>query len=85
MPNARGYGQENRRYALIPDTHTHAELRKAQSLLALLIATCRETLLGLDASANVLDGEMTELLRTMVERSEKELVVLTAKMNDAAP
>jgi hypothetical protein len=63
----------------------HVQLRKAQSLLLLLIATCRETLLGLDATANILDAEMTELLRTMIERSEKELAVLTAKMDGAAP
>jgi hypothetical protein len=58
-------------------------LTKARSLLVILIATCRETLLALDATANILDEEMTQLLRTMIDRSEAELKVLTDQLQTA--
>jgi hypothetical protein len=58
-------------------------LTKARSLLVILIATCRETLLALDATANLLDEEMTQLLRTMIDRSEAELKVLTNHLHTA--
>jgi hypothetical protein len=52
---------------------------KARSLLVLLLATCHETLLALEAAANVLDTKLTEDLRLMIERSEEELRVITEK------
>jgi hypothetical protein len=58
-------------------------LTKARSLLVILIATCRETLLALDATANILDEEMTQLLRTMIDRSEADLKVLTDQLHTA--
>ena len=55
-------------------------LTKARSLLVILLATCHETLLALEAAANVLDTDLTADLTTMIERSEEELRVLTEKL-----
>ncbi len=57
-----------------------AALTKARSLLTILLATCHETLLALEAAANILDTELTNDLRLMIERSEEELRVLTEKL-----
>jgi hypothetical protein len=57
-----------------------AALTKARSLLMILLATCRQTLLALDATANPLDDDMTEALTAMIERSERELEALSAKI-----
>lgn len=46
----------------------------------ILLATCRETQLALEAAANVLDTELTSNLGKMIERSEAELVVLNEKI-----
>jgi hypothetical protein len=51
-------------------------LTKARSMLVILLATCKQTLLVLDAVANVLDTDMTEDLRVMIARSEGELAVM---------
>ena len=56
-------------------------LMKARSLLMVLLATCNQTLLALDAVGNALDGEMTEDLRRMIARTESELEALTAKLD----
>lgn len=61
-----------------------AALRKARSLLLILLATCRETQLALQAAANVLDTELTADLGKMIERSEAELEVLNQKIADAS-
>ena len=58
-------------------------LTKARSLLLILLATCRETLTALEAAGNVLDTDMTEDLRRMIERSEEELEVLSAQLEAA--
>ncbi len=55
-------------------------LNKARSLLSILLATCQQTLLALDAVANVLDTDMTEDLRGMIVRTESELEVVTEKL-----
>ena len=55
-------------------------LVKARSLLVILIATCKETLLALDATGNLADAEMANDLRRMIVRSETELAELTAKL-----
>ena len=60
-----------------------AALTQARSLLVLLIATCQQTLLALEAAANVLDTDLTSDLRTMIARSEQELEVLVAKISAA--
>lgn len=57
-----------------------ATLRKARSLLLLLLATCKQTQLALEAAANALDTDLTNDLGTMIERTEAEVVALTAKI-----
>ena len=71
----------------ITRSHRHARsvedvaaLTKARSLLILLLATCKETLLALEAAANTLDTDLTSDLRAMIERSEGELAVLNEKI-----
>jgi hypothetical protein len=66
------------------DADTAETLRKARSLLIILLATCQQTLLVLDAVGNVLDANMTEDLRRMIQRSEAELEALTAKIEAVA-
>ena len=69
--------QRNRNRASEEDA---AALRKARSLLVILLATAKETLLALEAAANVLDTKLTDDLAVMVARSEAELLVLSAKL-----
>jgi hypothetical protein len=57
-----------------------AGLTKARSLLLLLLATCRETQLALEAVANALDTELTKDLGDMINRTERELRELNAKI-----
>jgi hypothetical protein len=57
-----------------------ATLRKARSLLLLLLATCKETQLALEAAANALDTDLTNDLGAMIERTEAEVVVLNEKI-----
>ena len=46
----------------------------------LLLATCKETALALEAAANALDTDLTSDLKEMIERKEAELVVLNDKI-----
>jgi hypothetical protein len=46
----------------------------------ILLATCQQTLLALEAAANVLDTDLTSDLRAMIARSEGELETLTEKL-----
>ena len=62
------------------EPETIETLTKARSLLVILLATCQETLLALEAAANVLDTQLTNDLRLMIERSEAELRVATEKL-----
>lgn len=55
-------------------------LTKAKSLLVILIATCEQSLLALDAAGNVLDTDMTEDLRRMIARSHRELAELDEQL-----
>ena len=48
------------------EPETVASLRKARSLLMILLATCRETQLALEAAANVLDTDLTRDLEAMI-------------------
>jgi hypothetical protein len=57
-----------------------AALVKARSMLIILMATCKETLLALDATGNLLDADLANDLRQMIVRSENELTSLTAKL-----
>jgi hypothetical protein len=61
-----------------------AALTKARSLLMLLLATCKETQLALEAAANALDTDLTADLKAMIERSEAELVELNATIKALA-
>lgn len=62
------------------EEETLATFTKARSMLILLLATCNETLLALDAAANVLDTDLTADLKAMIKRSDDELDVLTRKI-----
>ena len=57
-----------------------ATLTKARSMLILLLATCKQTQLALEAAANALDTDLTTDLAAMIERTERELVALTGKI-----
>ena len=56
-------------------------LTKARSMLTILLATCQQTLLALEAADNVLDKDMTDDLRRMIARSEDELQALNEKLD----
>ena len=60
------------------------ELKKARSMLVLLLATCEQTLLALEAAGNVLDTDLTRDLAAMIERSETELESLKVKIESAS-
>jgi hypothetical protein len=57
-----------------------ATLTQARSLLVLLLATCKQTQLALEAASNVLDTDLTGDLGAMIKRTEGELVALTEKI-----
>ena len=56
-------------------------MTQARSMLILLLATCKQTQVALQAAANVLDTDLTTDLGAMIERSERELVALNAKID----
>lgn len=47
----------------------------------LLLATCQQTMLALDAAGNVLDVDLSDDLRKMITRTEGEIEALTAKID----
>jgi hypothetical protein len=49
-------------------------------MLMLLLATCKQTEVALQAAANALDTDISSDLNKMIERSERELVALNAKI-----
>jgi len=57
-----------------------ATLTQARSMLILLLATCKQTQIALEAASNVIDTDLTHDLGLMIERSEAELAALTAKI-----
>jgi hypothetical protein len=57
-----------------------ATLTQARSMLILLLATCKQSQIALEAAANALDTNLTADLGTMIERTEKELEALTVKI-----
>lgn len=71
-------------FAMADDHPDLAAMRKARSLLLILLATCRETQLALEAAANALDTELTTDLGQMIERTEAELEALNQKIAAAA-
>ena len=46
----------------------------------LLLATCKQTQIALEAAANALDTDLTSDLAVMIERTEGELTALTEKI-----
>jgi hypothetical protein len=61
-----------------------AELKKARSMLVLLLATCQQTLLALEAASNALDTDLTADLSVMIARSEEELAQLKTRIDAAS-
>jgi hypothetical protein len=53
-------------------------------MLILLLATCKQTELALEAAANAVDSDLTTDLAAMIERTESELAALTQKI-EASP
>lgn len=53
-------------------------------MLVLLLATCKQTQLALEAAANVLDTDLTRDLGVMIERTEGEILALTEKIEGLA-
>jgi hypothetical protein len=60
-----------------------AALTKARSMLLLLLATCQQTLLALEAADNAIDTVLATDLRAMIARTEDELTALTEKIKGA--
>jgi len=58
----------------------HATLTQARSMLILLLATCKQTQVALEAAANALDTDLTTDLEAMIERTEAELASLVEKI-----
>jgi hypothetical protein len=57
-----------------------ATLKQARSMLILLLATCKETQVALEAAANALDTDLTSDLDAMIKRTEAELASLVEKI-----
>lgn len=57
-----------------------ATLTQARGMLLILLATCKQTQVALQAAANALDTDLTDHLGTMIERSERELLALNTKI-----
>ena len=55
-------------------------LVKARSMLLILLGTCDQTLVALQAAANVLDTGLTEDLSRMIDRTHAELKELDRKL-----
>lgn len=62
----------------------YVALMKARSMLTILVATCKQTLLALEAADNVVDTSLTGDLRKMIDRSENELETIAAKLASAS-
>ena len=65
---------------MMPGMEDLSRLTQARSLLMLLLATCKQTQLALEAAANVLDTGLSRDLDTMIERTESELKEMNAKI-----
>lgn len=74
-PAQRG---EKRGYTAAVDERT--TLKQARSMLILLLAACKQTQTALGAAANALDTDLLIVLDAMIERTEVELIALTAKI-----
>jgi len=61
-------------------TEEQHAIHKARSLLVILLATCEQTLLALDAADNLLDREMANDLRQMIARTKDEIETFNHKL-----
>ena len=57
-----------------------AALKKARSMLLILLATCQQTSIALAAAANGLDSQFSSDLEAMIERTQAELEALEAEI-----
>ena len=64
---------------MMPGMEDLSRLTQARSLLILLLATCKQTQLALEAAANVLDTGLSRDLETMIERTESERLPFLAR------
>lgn len=64
----------------MPRMEDLSRLTQARSLLILLLATCKQTQLALEAASNVLDTGLSRDLEAMIERTEGELKEMNAKI-----
>ena len=78
-----GFESLGARHTVATVAQNLAALTQARSLLLLLLATCQQTLLALEAAANDLDTDMTDDLTAMIARSERELEALNTKITAA--
>lgn len=60
-------------------------LTKARSLLIVLVATCEQTLLVLDAAGESVKSDIAEDIRWMVARVQSDLQELDEKLTDLRP
>jgi hypothetical protein len=58
-------------------------ITKARSMLIILVASCEQTLLALEAAGNVLERGMADDLRLMIARSTSEIEALNKKLEPA--
>jgi hypothetical protein len=49
-------------------------------MLILLLATCKQSQIALEAAANALDTDLTRDIGAMIERTERELAALNDKI-----
>ena len=59
-----------------------AALKKARSMLLILLATCQQTSIALAAAANDVDSQFASELDAVIERTKAELGVLDARLAD---
>ena len=64
----------------LPPVEDKATLTQARSMLILLLSACKQSQIVLQAAANTLDTDLTNDLGTMIERTERELEALQAKI-----
>lgn len=65
---------------MLPRMEDLPRLTQARSMLILLLATCKQTQVALEAAANALDTDLTSDLEAMIERTETELASLVEKI-----
>ena len=79
-PEAGGGAATTQPGAYTAGVDDRATLMQARSMLMLLLATCKQTEIALEAAANALDTDLTSDLSVMIERTEAELAALIGKI-----